>query len=70
MYVPSPTSRVGSRIYLSLWDLSWALPSPLVALYLRDVELFRGDWNAVALYWGLSAGFAVLAFSPLGYRTE
>ena len=65
MYVPSPTSRVGSRIYLSLWDLSWALLSPLVALYLRDVELFRGDWNAVALYWGLSAGFAILAIFAL-----
>ena len=65
MYVPSPTSRVGSKIYLSLWDLSWALLSPLVALYLRDVELFRGDWNAVALYWGLSAGFAILAIFAL-----
>ena len=36
MFVPSPTSRTGKRVYLSLWDLFWALVSPIVALYVRD----------------------------------
>ncbi len=63
MRVPSPTSRSGSRIYLSLWDLSWALASPILALYLRDVDVLAdGDWSVVVHYWMLSAGFAILAF--------
>jgi lipopolysaccharide/colanic/teichoic acid biosynthesis glycosyltransferase len=63
MRVPSPTSRSHKRIYLSLWDLTWAVGSPLLALYLRDPAiLFRADWGAVGYYWALSAGFAVVAF--------
>src|SRR6266545_4037201 len=66
MHVPSPSSRTGKRVYLSLWDLFWALISPLLALYLRDVDiLFRGDWSAVGYYWVLSSGFALLAFFAL-----
>src|SRR5262249_33925609 len=61
MRVPSPTSRSGSRIYLSIWDLFWALASPIVALYLRDVDV-KADWGVIANYWVLSAGFAILAF--------
>src|SRR5262245_41093765 len=58
-----PTSRSGSRIYLSIWDLFWALASPIVALYLRDVDVaFNADWSVIANYWVLSAGFAILAF--------
>src|SRR5215510_3902203 len=58
-----PTSRSGSRIYLSIWDLFWALASPVVALHLRDVDVsFDADWSVVANYWVLSAGFAILAF--------
>jgi hypothetical protein len=37
--VHSPTSRSGSSIYLSIWDLFWALVSPIAALYLRDVDI-------------------------------
>src|SRR5256886_16832995 len=63
MRVHSPSSRSGSRIYLSLWDLFWALVSPILALYLRDADLqFNADWSAVVYYWVLSAGFAILAF--------
>jgi lipopolysaccharide/colanic/teichoic acid biosynthesis glycosyltransferase len=63
MRVPSPTSRSLKRIYLSLWDLCWAVGSPLLALYLRDPGiLFRADWTPVAYYWLLSSGFAVVAF--------
>jgi hypothetical protein len=36
MRIPSPTSRSHKRIYLSLWHLTWAVGSPLLALYLRD----------------------------------
>jgi lipopolysaccharide/colanic/teichoic acid biosynthesis glycosyltransferase len=59
--VHSPTSRSGSRIYLSIWDLLWALVSPILALHLRDVEV-NADWSVVANYWVLSAGVAILAF--------
>src|SRR5215471_12734946 len=63
MRVPSPTSRSLKRIYLSLWDLCWAIGSPLLALYLRDPGiLHRADWTPVAYYWLLSSGFAVVAF--------
>jgi lipopolysaccharide/colanic/teichoic acid biosynthesis glycosyltransferase len=63
MRVHSPSSRSGSRIYLSLWDVFWALVCPILALYLRDVDLhFDADWSAVVYYWVLSAGFAILAF--------
>jgi hypothetical protein len=59
--VRSPTSRSGSRIYLSIWDLFWALVSPILALYLRDVDV-NADWSVIANYWVFSAGFAILAF--------
>src|SRR6476659_10018357 len=61
MRVPSPSSRSGTRIYLSLWDLFWALVSPILALHLRDVDV-NADWSVIANYWLLSAGFAILAF--------
>src|SRR5262245_32297872 len=63
MRVPSPTSRSGTRVYLSMWDLFWALASPILALYLRDSEiLFRADWSVIGYYWLFSSGFALLAF--------
>jgi lipopolysaccharide/colanic/teichoic acid biosynthesis glycosyltransferase len=66
MRVPSPTSRSGKRVYLSLWDLSWALASPILALYLRDASMFGGtDWGVIGYYWLLSASFALLAFFAL-----
>src|SRR5215475_2785498 len=66
MRVPTPSSRTGRRVYLSLWDLFWALVSPLLALYVRDADiLFRDDWSVVAYYWILSSGFALLAFFAL-----
>jgi lipopolysaccharide/colanic/teichoic acid biosynthesis glycosyltransferase len=66
MYVPSPTSRTGKRVYLSLWDLFWAVVSPLIALYLRDAEILRQpDWTVVGYYWVLSSGFALVAFFAL-----
>jgi lipopolysaccharide/colanic/teichoic acid biosynthesis glycosyltransferase len=66
MHIPSPTSRSGKRVYLSLWDLSWALVSPILALFLRDSYILIGtDWSVVGYYWLLSAGFTLLAFFVL-----
>jgi lipopolysaccharide/colanic/teichoic acid biosynthesis glycosyltransferase len=66
MRVPLPSSRNGRRIYVSIWDLFWALISPIVALYFRDVDLvFQTEWTIVGYYWCLSAGFALLAFLAL-----
>jgi lipopolysaccharide/colanic/teichoic acid biosynthesis glycosyltransferase len=49
-----------------LWDLIWAVASPIVALWLRDGDiLLRPDWTAVGYYWALASGFAVLAFFAL-----
>ena len=63
MSIPSPTSRSGRRIYLSAWDLLWAVASPLLALYLHDSRnILSADWGVVGVYWIVSAGFAVLAF--------
>ena len=64
MRVPSPTSRSQNRVYLSLWDLSWAIGSPLLALYLRDPEIFsHTNLSAIGYYWVLAAVFAIVAFS-------
>ena len=60
-----PTSRSGTRIYLSLWDVFWAVVSPLLALYLRHVDLSQPDWGAIGYFWALSAGFSLVAFFAL-----
>jgi lipopolysaccharide/colanic/teichoic acid biosynthesis glycosyltransferase len=66
MRVPTPTSRSGTRVYLSLWDLFWAVVSPVLALYLRDADIvFRGDWEVLGYYWLCSSGFALVAFVAL-----
>jgi lipopolysaccharide/colanic/teichoic acid biosynthesis glycosyltransferase len=66
MPVLSPASRSRKKVYISFWDLFWALASPIIALYLRDADvLLREDWSAVGLYWLFSAGFAMLAFFAL-----
>ena len=66
MYFPSPTSRSGQRVYLSVWDLIWAALSPIVALWLRDKDiLLSADWMVGGFYWALAFGLAVLAFFAL-----
>ena len=60
-----PTSRSGTRIYLSLWDAFWAVVSPLVALYLRGVDLLQPDWSTIGYFWALSAVFSLVAFFAL-----
>jgi lipopolysaccharide/colanic/teichoic acid biosynthesis glycosyltransferase len=63
MGLPSPTSRQKKKIYLSVWDVFWALLSPLIALWMGDaLVLTRQDWSMTANYCSLSFGFAVVAF--------
>ena len=66
MRVPSPTSRSGTRVYLSLWDLFWAVDSQVLALYLRNADIvFRGERELLGYYWLFSSGFALVAFIAL-----
>src|SRR5262249_27673354 len=61
--VHSPTSRSGSRIYLSIWDLFWPLVSPILALYLRAIDSqANAEWSVIDKYWVLSSGVAIVAF--------
>ncbi len=64
MSILLPTSRADRRVYLSVWDLFWAVISPILALYLRDGDaLFHQiDGTVVLQYWAISASFALLAF--------
>jgi lipopolysaccharide/colanic/teichoic acid biosynthesis glycosyltransferase len=63
MPLPSPTSRQKKKVYLSIWDVFWALVSPLVALWMGDaLVLAQQNWNMAASYCALSFGFAVVAF--------
>jgi lipopolysaccharide/colanic/teichoic acid biosynthesis glycosyltransferase len=69
MGVPSPTSRRKRRFDVSIWDALLAFASPVLALWLGDaLVLTRQDWNATLIYWGLSSGFAVVAFLAFGLR--
>ena len=59
MAVPSPSSRSGTRVYLSFWDLFWAVVSPVLALYLRDPGIvFQLERARVllAIFFGFCAG--------------
>ena len=61
--VPSPTSRSGKRIHLSIWDLIWALVTPILALYLGGaLILTNAEWNPVVQYWLITAILSLLAF--------
>ena len=63
MHMPSPTLRNGAAVRLSLCDLSWALVSPIVGLYLRDTDIvFRSEWGVAGFYWLTTAGFSLVGF--------
>src|SRR5215471_18979782 len=67
MYVP--TSRSHKKIYMSLWDVFWALASPPIALYMGDaLALTQQNWTMVAIYCALSSAFAVVAI--LAFRLQ
>jgi lipopolysaccharide/colanic/teichoic acid biosynthesis glycosyltransferase len=61
MRVPSPTSRSRTRNSLSVWDLFWALVSPVLALYWSYVDLWQADWSVIGYYWALAAVFSLIA---------
>src|ERR1041385_7791772 len=64
-----PTSRSNKKIYMSVWDVFWALISPPIALYLGDAIAFTSqNWGIVAIYWALCSAFAVIAF--LAFRLQ
>jgi lipopolysaccharide/colanic/teichoic acid biosynthesis glycosyltransferase len=64
-----PTSRSTKKIYISIFDLSWALVSPLLALYIGNALILTGqNWSMVGLYCALSSGFAIVAF--LAFRLQ
>src|SRR5258708_2903081 len=63
MALPSPTSRRKNKVYVSMWDLFWALVSPPLTLWLGDaLVLAQQDWSMTIAYCALSSGFAVVAF--------
>ncbi|MDE2602191.1 MAG: sugar transferase [Bradyrhizobium sp.] len=63
MRLPSPTSRRNNKIYLSIWDLLWALLTPPIALWVVDALVITQQvWSMVAFYCALSSGFALMAF--------
>jgi hypothetical protein len=69
MRLPSPTSRRKKKVYLSLWDMFWALASPLLALWIGNaLVLSQQDWSMTAIYCALSSGFAVAAI--LAFRLQ
>ena len=69
MGLPSPTSRRKNKVYLSIWDVLWALVSPLAALWMGNaLVLSQQDWGMIAIYCALSSGFAVMAF--LAFRLQ
>ena len=63
MRLPSPTSRRSKKVYLSIWDVFWALLSPLAALWLADaLVLAQQDWSMTLNYCALAFGFSIVAF--------
>jgi len=50
-------------VHLWLYDLSWVIASPVVALYVRDAGLVsRAEWEVFGNYWLFSACFTLVAF--------
>src|SRR5436190_8062329 len=66
MQVPLPTSRNHNKIYVSTWDLFWALVSPVLALIVRDgAVILHSDWTVAGYYWLFASGFALTSFFAL-----
>src|SRR5215471_14684782 len=67
MYVP--TSRSNKKIYMSIWDVFWAIASPPLALYIGGAIVFtQQNWAMVSIYCALSSAFAITAF--LAFRLQ
>src|SRR5262245_52952115 len=66
MQLPLPSSRNRNRVYVSTWDLFWALASPVLALQLRDGNaIFHTDWSVSGYYCLFASGFALTSFFAL-----
>lgn len=66
MQVPLPSSRNRNKIYVSAWDLFWALVSPILALIVRDgTAVLSSDWTVIAYYWLFASGLALVSFFAL-----
>lgn len=55
-----PASRCSFRIRFSAFDVLWAAATPLLALYLRDVQL--GSFTTAELFWLVSFASALPSF--------
>jgi lipopolysaccharide/colanic/teichoic acid biosynthesis glycosyltransferase len=63
MRIPSPSSRSALTARLSMFDVAWACVSPLLALYIRDADIFlRDDLATIGWYSLVCAGFSLIAF--------
>src|ERR671927_22571 len=64
MRVPLPTSYAAVKMRLASFELAWAAVSPLLALALRDPQIFCRDAIAdVILYSVISAACSLLFFT-------
>ncbi|HVT30981.1 MAG TPA: sugar transferase [Lacipirellulaceae bacterium] len=60
----SPTSRSLWKVHFSIWDASWLLASPALALYLRDADIVsRADWRVIGSYWVAAAIFSLVGIA-------
>lgn len=69
MRIRLPASRGSFAIRLSAYDVTWAILSPSLALWIRGAPVLSpSDWPAAALYCGISFTFSVISF--LVFRTR
>ena len=65
MRVRSPSSRGKFRFRLSIFDIFWALVSPLLALLFREAYILSTDVWATSLYCAVTFVCSLIAFSAL-----
>jgi lipopolysaccharide/colanic/teichoic acid biosynthesis glycosyltransferase len=64
-----PTSRSSKKIYMSMWDVFWALASPPIALSMAGALVFaQHNWAMVATYCALASALSITAF--LAFRLQ
>jgi lipopolysaccharide/colanic/teichoic acid biosynthesis glycosyltransferase len=63
--VRSPSSRGKFRFRLSIFDIFWALVSPLLALFFREAYILSTDVWATVLYCAVTFVCSLIAFSAL-----
>src|SRR5262245_49280425 len=63
MRLHAPSSRAHYRLKISALDASFAVLSPLLALYLRDAPVLSGRSYSLYFYWACAAIFSLISFS-------